>query len=330
MAKSTRQKAKLLYLAQMFLEETDEDHGMTIGQIIEYLMRQGISSERKSLYQDFEELRAFGLDVVSQKTGRQTLYYVGSRQFELAELKLLVDAVQSSKFMTAKKTEILIRKLERLTSRFQAVQLERQVYGQKLKNENETIYYGVDTIHAAIQKNVKIRFRYFQWTVKKEAKFRHNGAFYQISPWALLWDNENYYMVAYDSEEKKIKHYRTDKMVNVELTDELREGRDAFEALDISAYTRTVFSMYGGKSASVTLCCENQLAGVLIDRFGRDIPIRKQDEDHFCARVNVEVSRQFYGWLFGLGAGVKILSPDWAAQEMKKQVEQIYVDICQK
>ena len=165
---------------------------------------------------------------------------------------------------------------------------------------------------------------------KKEAKFRHNGAFYQISPWALLWDNENYYMVAYDSEEKKIKHYRTDKMVNVELTDELREGRDAFEALDISAYTGTVFSMYGGKSASVTLCCENQLAGVLIDRFGRDIPIRKQDEDHFCARVNVEVSRQFYGWLFGLGAGVKILSPDWAAQEMKKQVEQIYVDICQK
>ena len=168
MAKSTRQKAKLLYLAQMFLGETDEDHGMTIGQIIEYLIRQGISSERKSLYQDFEELRAFGLDVVSQKTGRQTLYYVGSRQFELAELKLLVDAVQSSKFMTAKKTEILIRKLERLTSRFQAVQLERQVYGQKLKNENETIYYGVDTIHAAIQKNVKIRFRYFQWTVKRK------------------------------------------------------------------------------------------------------------------------------------------------------------------
>ncbi|MCR5692317.1 MAG: WYL domain-containing protein [Eubacterium sp.] len=319
MAKGANQKLKLLYLMDILLEETDENHGLSLEQITEKLRARGVEAERKSLYNDFDQLRTYGLDVEKNKVGRNYYYYVFSREFELAELKLLVDAVQSSKFITLKKSEELIKKLEKLTSRYQARDLTRQVFVQKrIKTMNETIYYNVDAIHQAINQNVQIRFQYFQWNVKKEMVPRHNGKIYQISPWGLSWDDENYYMIGYDPEADRIKHYRVDKMVQVEETEEDRQGKEKFEKIDMAEYSKKLFSMYEGKEASVRIRFADYLVGVVIDRFGKDVTLRPDGEGYFVAHVNVMVSNQFLGWIMALGQGACIQEPVWVKDKLKE------------
>ena len=248
--------------------------------------------------------------------------HVASRQFELAELKLLVDAIQSSKFITEKKSKQLIKKLESLASSYEAKQLQRQVYvSGRIKTMNESIYYNVDEIYSAIASNKKIRFQYFQWNIKKETELRKSGQFYEISPWALSWDDENYYMIGYDSEAKKIKHYRVDKMLKSTCMDEAREGKELFDSFDIAAYTRKSFGMYGGEEQSVKLEFDNGLVGVVIDRFGKDIIIAPAGDNHFTIKVDVAVSDQFLGWIFALGDGAKILGPENVVEQMKELVK---------
>ena len=230
MARSSRQKQKLLYLQKIMLEKTDENHGLTIKEIIELLAGYDIKAERKTLYEDLEILQTYGLDIC--KTRSSTVkYYVGSRDFELPELKLLVDAIQSSKFITHKKSLSLISKLEGLVSHNEGEQLQRQVYvTNRVKTVNEKIYYNVDYIYNAISQNRQINFKYFKWDVdfggeRKIVKVeRKDGKIYTVSPWALCWDDENYYLVAYDAEAEMIKHYRVDKMEYIELTDKERDG----------------------------------------------------------------------------------------------------------
>ena len=282
--------------------------------------------ERKSIYNDFETLRTLDIDVIQEQQGKTFTYHVASRQFELAELKLLVDAIQSSKFITEKKSKQLIKKLESLASSYEAKQLQRQVYvSGRIKTMNESIYYNVDEIYSAIASNKKIRFQYFQWNIKKETELRKSGQFYEISPWALSWDDENYYMIGYDSEAKKIKHYRVDKMLKSTCIDEAREGKELFDSFDIAAYTRKSFGMYGGEEKSVKLEFENRLVGVVIDRFGKDIPIREdfQNKGYYRTRISVNVSPQFFAWIFGLGKDVKILSPDSVIENYLKAVQEI-------
>ncbi len=239
MAKSSNQKLKLLYLIKILSEQTDDNHSITLHGIQSALNAYDINAERKSLYDDIEALRNYGIDVIGEAKGKSYEYHIGERQFELAELKLLVDAVQASKFITVKKSSQLIKKLEGLTSIHEARQLQRQVYvADRIKTMNESIYYNVDILHNAISRNIKIRFQYTQWTVSKELEMKKNGELYEVSPWALSWDNENYYLVAFDSAAAIIKHYRVDKMMKLTLTDEKREGRDYFEQFHIAAYTR--------------------------------------------------------------------------------------------
>ncbi len=322
MAKSSNQKLKQLYLLKILSEKTDEAHPMNAGDLIEELARCGISAERKSIYSDIEELILFGADIVLNPSRTSGGYYMASRDFELAELKLLVDAVQSSKFITAKKSEKLIKKLEGLTSKYDAGQLQRQVYvANRIKAQNESIYYNVDYIHKAIQNNVKISFQYSEWTLDKEMKPRKDGKRYQVSPWALLWDDENYYLVAYDDAEDKRKHYRVDKMADIVISDEKRNT--ITQTFDSAVYSKKMFGMFGGEETSVTLKCSNQLIGVLIDRFGKDIMIQKISEDYFKTRVNVAISGQFYGWITALGKGVEILAPDHVREEYKKFLREI-------
>ena len=324
MPRGTNQKFKLYRLAKIMLERTDDDHYITMPEIIDALGEYDITADRKSIYSDLRDLEVLGIEVEGEKVGNRFHYHVVSRTFELPELKLLVDAIQSSKFITESKTNALIKKLEQLVSKYEAMKLQRQVFvSGRIKTMNESIYYSVDAIHHAISENKKIRFQYFQWNVKKEMELRHNGAWYHISPWGLSWDDENYYLVGYDSDGGKIKHYRVDKMLHIQMTDEKREGKECFKKLDMADYARKSFGMYGGKEQKVKLRVANDLAGVIIDRFGKNVMMIPEDEAHFTVNVDVHVSKQFFGWIISLGEGVKIISPDEVVDQMKKEIERL-------
>ena len=324
MAKGSNQKLKMLYLTRIFLEETDEQHGLTMPQLIEKLQAYGVNADRKTLYMDMEELRTFGLDIISEQDGRKWYYYVGAREFELPELKLLVDSVQSAKFITDRKSGELIRKIASLASRHDAKKLQRQVFiAGRVKTMNESIYYNVDRLHEAIATNSQIRFKYYQWNVNKEMELRRDGQWYQTSPWGLMWDDENYYLVAYNSADGTIRHYRVDKMLSIETVDERREGKQEFKEFDMPRYTKSLFGMFGGEEKKVTIEASNDLVGVMIDRFGKDIIIVPEDEDHFSITVNVAVSEQFIGWIIALGENVKITGPDDVVKQMQQAAKRL-------
>lgn len=324
MPKGTNQKFKLYRLAQIMLERTDDEHYITMPEIISQLGKYEITADRRSIYQDLRDLEALGIEVEGEPEGKGYHYHVVSRPFELPELKLLVDAIQSSKFITEKKTNELIRKLEKLVSRYEAIGLQRQVYvSGRIKTMNESIYYAVDTIHNAISENRKIRFQYYQWNVKKEMVLRRDGAYYHISPWGLSWDDENYYLVGYDSDAGEIRHYRVDKMIHIRMSEEPREGKEHFRKLNMADYTRKSFGMFGGREQSVKLLVDNSLAGVIIDRFGKDVMMIPADGDRFTVNVTVMVSRQFLGWIFSLGEKVKILGPEDVTEQMREEGERL-------
>lgn len=324
MPKGTNSKLKLYRLAQIMLEKTDEDHYIKMPEIMEALKAYDITADRKTIYTDLKDLEALGIEVDGEPVGNRYHYHVVSRPFELPELKLLVDAIQSSKFITERKTNALIKKLETLVSKYDAAKLQRQVYvSGRIKTMNESIYYTVDAIHNAISENKKIKFQYFQWNVKKEMELRHGGVFYHISPWGLSWDDENYYLVGYDSEAQLIKHYRVDKMLHIQMTDESREGKEYFKKLDMADYSKKSFGMFAGKEQSVKLLVENNLAGVIIDRFGKDIMLIPADADHFTVNVKVHVSRQFLGWIISLGEGVKIVGPNEVVEQVKEEIQRL-------
>lgn len=312
MAKSSNQKMKLLYILKELQEKTDREHSLTVARLVDMLNANGVKAERKSIYDDIEALRLAGFDIENRRE-RPAGYYLASRDFELAELKLLVDSVQSAKFITRRKSMELIKKLENLTSRYEARQLQRNVFvTNRIKTMNESIYYSVDAIHTAISANARIRFQYFEWTVTKEMRLRKDGQFYEISPWGLTWDDENYYLIGYDSQADMLKHYRVDKMLKLTVMEgTVREGKEQFGNFDTAALAKKTFGMFGGREEVVKLLCKNSMAGVMIDRFGKEVMMRRQDEAHFSVSVRVNVSPQFFGWIFGLGNGVKIVGPDW-------------------
>lgn len=326
MEKGLYQKCKLLYLMKIFMERTDENHGITMPEIISALAEYQIVGERKTIYDDIEMLRHFGMDIIGEQKQRTYYYYLASREFELAELKLLVDSVQSAKFITEKKSNELIKKLESLASKYEASKLQRQVYVcGRVKAINEKILSNVDVIHSAINNNRKIKFQYFQWNGKKQMELRHDGKFYNISPWGLSWDDENYYMIGYDSEAKGIKHFRVDKMLKINELEEAREGKSASKNINMAEYSRKMFGMFNGEEENVRLQFANHLAGIAIDRFGKNVMfIPSKDGKSFTINVNVAVSRQFFSWVMSLGQDVKILSPAHVVEQMREEAKALY------
>ena len=321
MPKSFRQKLKVIYLMEALRKKSDEQHPLTVNDLIAYLGDYGISAERKTVYDDIEMLRIYGMDIVNRRE-KPSGFFLASREFQMAELKLLVDAVQSSKFITQKKSRQLIRKLESLTSEYEAKKLQRQVYvGSRVKTMNESVYYNIDCIHEAISENRQISFQYYEWTVSKEMRLKKDGERYRISPWELIWKDENYYLVGLDENSGIVKHYRVDKMLSISVEKELRNGEEFFRNFDPAKFTSGTFGMFGGREESVRLVFENPRIGVVIDRFGHDVMIHKQDEEHFAVQVRVNVSSQFFGWLAGLGAGVVITSPKNVRKEYKEFLE---------
>lgn len=324
MARSSYQKLKPLYIMHYLLQHSDEDHPVSVNQIIQYLDTQGITAERKSIYSDIEALRYYGLDIVQGGSGRFAGYYIASRKFELPELKLLVDSVQSSKFITHKKTAALIKKIEGLASIHEAHLLNRQVYvAGRIKTMNESIYYNVDEIHNGISQNKKIRFRYFEYTVAKERQYRKGGDFYEVSPFAMTWDDENYYLVAYDSAAGRIKHYRVDKMEKISLTEEDRDGLEVYQALDMAVYAKKTFGMFTGEEETVALRFENHLVGAVLDRLGRDAFIVPDGPDHFTVRTNVVVSPQFFAWVLGFGGSAQINGSETVVEQLKAHLRAV-------
>lgn len=324
MAKSSNQKLKLLYILKFLSEETDEEHMLTTQQLIQKLAACGISAERKSIYENIEDLRSFGIDIENEKSGRSSGYYIASRDFELPELKLLVDAVQASKFITKKKTDTLIHKIEGFASRYQAMKLQRQVFvTNRIKHENESIYYNVDKIHNAINANRRLEFYYFDWTAQKTKALRRGGKCYEVSPWALSWDDENYYMIGYDEESDMIKHYRVDKMEKIALKEEARAGMEKFKNFDMAVYSKKMFGMFGGREETVTINVRNDLAGVVIDRFGSEALMMPKKDGTFDVRVSVYVSPVFYSWVFAFGDGMRITAPEAVIDEFVRSAQNI-------
>ena len=324
MARSAYQKLKPLYIMNYLLQNSDEDHLVSMSQLIEHLAAHGIPSERKSVYDDIEALRVFGLDIVQGGSGKNAGYYIANRSFELPELKLLVDSVQSSKFITHKKTATLIKKIETLASIHEAQLLNRQVYVKnRIKTMNESIYYNIDSIQSGISQNKKIQFKYFEYTVQKTRHYRKDGAFYVVSPFAMTWDDENYYLVAFDSQAGIIKHYRVDKMTEISSTEEDRDGLDAYQALDMAVYARKVFGMFSGEEESVQLRFENHLVGAVLDRLGQDVFIIADGDDHFTVRADVVVSPQFFAWVTGFGAAAQIIGPDDVVEKMRQHINSV-------
>ena len=318
------QKKKLLAVMEILLRRTDENHTMSAQDICNVLESQyDIQAERKGIYADVAALQEMGLDIIQNK-GSSSGYYIGSREFELAELKLLVDAVQASKFISGKKSEEMIKKLEALTSTHRAQVLQRHVYiYNRPKTENKNVLLSVDGIHEAISDNVQIQFQYTEWTPKKELRIKKDGAFYVVSPWALVWEDENYYLVAYDAEAEIVKHYRVDKIKKLSVLKEKREGKEHFKQFDLATLTKKTFGMYSGEDEKVSLLCENRFAGVVIDRFGKGVSIIPMDENHFKTNLLVSVSDQFFGWVTGLGSDVQIVSPAHVKERYKEYLQKI-------
>lgn len=324
MPKNDSQKRRLLLVRRLLLERTDADNGLTVKEIIKFLEDEGINADRRAIYDDIASLIDDGMDIEKYSSGKNTDYRVVSRDFELAELKLLADAVRSAHFLTQKKSSTLIRKLASLSGPSEAKVIKRNIYMlDKLRSDNEQVYYVLDSIQTAIESNRQISFLYFEYNCKKEKIYRHGGDRYNVSPWGVIFSDGNYYMVAYDSSFGGMKHYRIDKMGKTSLLPEGRLGRDLGENMDLSEYAKKMFGMFGGESTLVTLRAQNRLCGILFDRFGKDITLRGDGDGFVLTSVKVNVSPQFLGWIMSFGSALTIISPENVVKEYKALAKQI-------
>lgn len=323
MPKKFNQRLKLLRIKDILETYTDDGHGIMAIEIDQHLKAYNINVERKAIYDAIEDLKEYGLDIGHEK--REKGYRLISRTFELSELKLLIDSILSSKFLSENKTRELIDKLKTLCSREQAKQLQREVLiANRVKTMNTSIIRNVDYLHDALFRNRQVRFRYFDYDIKKERVYRKKGAYYTVSPWRLIYTDDNYYLLGYDEEDKKFKHFRVDKMDKLSLIDDTeRTGKEAFEQMNMANYTKYTFSMFGGEVQKVTMVFQNRMVGAVMDRFGRDIMMMKEDKDHFRVTVPVAVSQQFFGWVFGLGNYVRIVAPESVKAQMQKALADI-------
>lgn len=325
MALSDDTRKRTLYILQYLLENTDETHYVKVSDIIEHLDKAyNLSVSRNSIYADIVLLREYGekygieIDDRKSKNG----YRILQREFELDELQLIIDSVQASKFITQRMAKTLTDKLKGQTSRHNRQTLDRRAYvANRIRNMNDSAFYGIDNIHTAIADDKKITFRYFNYNIQKEKEYYKRN--YTASPYALLWNDGNYYLLAFAFESGKMKHFRVDKMDNVRLSNDNRDGKDEYNVLRVKERGEKLFSMYGGTEEQITLRFSNHLTSVVIDRFGKEVNMRPDGDKHFVVRVAIEVSPQFFGWLCGLGKAVKLVSPAHIVEQLRDYVKGI-------
>jgi predicted DNA-binding transcriptional regulator YafY len=320
MAKTANQKTRILSLCRILLRYSDDDHRLTVTEMLEALSAEGIEANRKTVMDDLHAMADFGLDVICSR-GKGGGYFIGNREFETAELKLLVDAVQSSRFISQKKSTDLIGRLLKQTSVYTEKDLHRQIYvAHRVKSENAELLRTVDAVHSAIGLGRMIAFRYSDWNGNHERVLRHDGKEYRLTPCMLSWDNEYYYLLAYDSEEDRLKHFRVDKMVRVRVLDEPQRGETLWGDIvrDPGKYENELFGMYSGEETTVLLAVDASLAGVIIDRFGEETVFISDGEGAktFRVAVKVRVSPVFLSWVLQFGEKMRILSPDSVRQSL--------------
>ena len=321
MSNSIGNTTKILLIREYLLENTDSEHDVTVPDIINMLSKNSLSAERKAIYTYLKTLRdEYGLDIVS----RRGHYSIVSREFELEEIKILADMVVSSNFITEKKTSELISKLKGQVSKYQSESIGRRIYVRnRIKSKNESVYLNVDSISEALNLNRKVEFKYFRYNVKKQKELRHNGKVHIVSPFALLYIDQNYYMLGFDDNYNDIRHYRVDRMTAIKVSKNSRVGHDVFEKVDITTYTNKVFYMFTGKEQSVLLRCRNYVVDAIIDRFGEDIIIIPDGDDFFTVRANIAVSPQFFAWISAFGTDIEIISPESVILEMHQHLKRI-------
>ncbi len=323
MPKEAKQKSKLLYILKALYEQTDEQKCLSCSQIIDYLAENDIIVERKTVISDIACMKDFGLDIGVRKGKDISGYYLRSRDFELPELKIITEAILSSRYISGKKSKELIGKLSSLVGPSEKKELSREVFVEgRVKTENESLYYNVDKLHTAIRDNRQITFVYLIWNRNKELVPKNQNRLYRVSPFALTVKDDNYYLIAYDYYSNQIRHYRVDKMKNIDiLSKEPREGFEEFNAFDLGFYTTSNFGMFAGENDTVTVSLPEEKIGILLDRFGKEIDIRPLKDNRVSCRIKVSVSNQFFGWFFGLGPEFKI--------EMPKAVKIQYIEYLQ-
>lgn len=310
---TVQRKNRILYIQQFLETQTDEAHPATIADILAYLEDRGFIVNRKTIVYDIELLIESGVDIICNKS-RQNQYFVGIRHFELPELKLLVDAVQASKFISPKKSTALIQKLAALVSVHQADELNRHLYVDKqIKPNNEKVYITLDLLYSAISAGKQVRFKYYEYTQSKKKVYKHNGKVYIFSPYGLLWNHDHYYVAGFSESHGKVVTFRVDRIASPKITEAPAISRP--EDFDMAEYAKSVFLMYDGPMCDVTLKCENTLMKTIIDRFGEDVDAKPLDDNHFCARVSVSVSQTFYGWVFSFGGRIEIISPEGITEQ---------------
>lgn len=325
--KSENQKLKLIYLIDILTKYTDEEHSLNASEIIEKLKSYGIKAERKSIYSDIQILSDSDILDIDQVSGRNGGFRVLGRKFELAELKMLVDAVQASKFISNKQCSSLIKKLSEFVSVYDEKKLSRSVYiYDRIQDKEKNAYYLIDNIHTAISENSSITFQYTELSPSKKRIKRHGGELYEVSPYSLIWRDAYYYLIAYHHASETIRHFRVDKMENITITEQPRLGKDLFDKISLNDYSSNVFDMFGGKEYMVHFSCDKNFAGAMFDRFGTNIRIEEY-EDRFEFYAPVQISVRFFGWLFGFAGGVRILSPKNVVDEYKKQIEAVLKNI---
>jgi len=321
--KNVNVRARLLCVLDYILTNSDEDHPVSTEAIITHLAARGHSADRRTVYEDIHAIEAAGYDIISLK-GSSFGYFISARTFEDAELRLLVDSIQSSRFITEKKTLSLIKKIESLTSVHRAADLQRQVYvSGRVKSMNETVYYNVDSLSDAINRSVMVTFRYFDYDITAEKVYRRGGAAYHVSPYALIWDNENYYLLAYDAEDSMMKHFRVDKMNRITATGEPREGAEEFTGIDLSRYSVMHFGMFHGDTVDVSMRFSTRLSGPVIDRFGKDVRMIPDGDDHFTVTLPIAVSPVFFSWIFSFGEDAEITGPPAVRSEAAAYLEKL-------
>lgn len=323
MAGLSKQKQKLLIMEQLFNKRTDENHALTGNQLIDILAHQDIKAERKTIYDDIATLCDSGIKLEVTKIGHSNAYFLSERLFQDEELFLLADAVASSKFLTIKKSNELIKKLQSLTSDHKAKQLRRSIYvDNRTKAFNENIYYTINTVQEGIFSDRNITFNYFEYSLEKRKQLKHGGELYTVSPFQLIWENNNYYLACYCFKHKKICRYRVDRMTNVSVSDEKRCKLTEEEAEEMKNQ-RSLYSMYGGEEETVQIQFDNSLINVVIDRFGERVICHQNSENTFYINADVQISPTFWGWLFQFGNKAKILGPSQVAVMAQEKIAEL-------
>ena len=310
---------RTLLIFKYLWETTDESHPVSLADISAFLKQHEITADPRTLRSDIEQLVEFGVDIVKERRV-QNLYHVATRHFEAPEVKLLIDAVQSARFITPGKSKELVKRLTTFVAPGDAALLERHLYiDSRVKAVNESVYISVDRIQTAIAERRKIAFRYFDYSPAKERVHRHDRRIYFVSPYALLWNNDTYYLVGFHDYRQQVAKFRVDRIVQMEVTDETAVKKP--KGFDVSEFFTQEFSMLNGEECKVRLLCENLLMNSIIDRFGEDVSTQIVDESHFSVEVTVNLSSNFYGWVFASGGKMRITAPQEAVDGFQRMLE---------